>query len=289
MKLRTYAVCGLLLLCGQAVGAQDRDPIGENLFPPELVMQHRQAIGLTDAQKNFIELELQKIQARFMDLQAQLQNEMEALAALLKKERVEEKLVLAQLDKVLKCEGEIKSAHLSVGIAIKNKLTPQQQAKLQELRAATPSPQALQKRFEAKMRQVQAGVLRWQNDGRDPSPIGEVMQQFEPLMKQGKFKEADEVLDRALKMLSDEDNGESPKPEKQGDAAPAPTFQMAAKPRVTSDELKQEIESLKVSRVAWREIAWKSCLLDGLKESRATGKPLLLWVFIDRPADDARC
>ena len=28
---------------------------------------------------------------------------------------------------------------------------------------------------------------------------------------------------------------------------------------------------------------------DGLKEARATGKPVLLWVFIDRPADDARC
>ena len=42
-------------------------------------------------------------------------------------------------------------------------------------------------------------------------------------------------------------------------------------------------------RVAWREIAWKSCLLEGLKESRAKNKPALLWVFIDRPIDDARC
>ena len=39
----------------------------------------------------------------------------------------------------------------------------------------------------------------------------------------------------------------------------------------------------------WREIAWKSCLLEGLKESRAQKKPVLLWVFIDRPIDDARC
>ena len=39
----------------------------------------------------------------------------------------------------------------------------------------------------------------------------------------------------------------------------------------------------------YREIAWKSCLLDGLKEAKAKGKPALLWVFIDRPADDARC
>jgi hypothetical protein len=58
---------------------------------------------------------------------------------------------------------------------------------------------------------------------------------------------------------------------------------------ITPDALKAEIEALKSSKVAWREIAWKSCLLEGLKESRAKNKPALLWVFIDRPIDDARC
>ena len=55
------------------------------------------------------------------------------------------------------------------------------------------------------------------------------------------------------------------------------------------DTLKAAIEALQAPRVAWREIAWKSCLIEGLKESRAKQKPVLLWVFIDRPTDDARC
>lgn len=55
------------------------------------------------------------------------------------------------------------------------------------------------------------------------------------------------------------------------------------------DALQAEIEALKANNVAWREIAWKSCLLEGLKESREKKKPALLWVFIDRPIDDARC
>jgi hypothetical protein len=55
------------------------------------------------------------------------------------------------------------------------------------------------------------------------------------------------------------------------------------------EALKAEIEALKAAKVAWREIAWKSCLIEGLKESREKRKPVLLWVFIDRPADDARC
>jgi hypothetical protein len=57
----------------------------------------------------------------------------------------------------------------------------------------------------------------------------------------------------------------------------------------TPDVLKADIEALKPAKLAWREIAWQSCLLEGLKESRARGKPVLLWVFIDRPADDCRC
>ena len=62
-----------------------------------------------------------------------------------------------------------------------------------------------------------------------------------------------------------------------------------SKKAATPQALKSAIEDLKATKVAWREIAWKSCLLEGLKESRAKNKPALLWVFIDRPVDDARC
>src|SRR5262245_54255466 len=55
------------------------------------------------------------------------------------------------------------------------------------------------------------------------------------------------------------------------------------------DALKAELESLKAPKAAWLEIAWKSCLLDGLWEAREKKKPVVLWVFIDRPVDDARC
>ena len=64
---------------------------------------------------------------------------------------------------------------------------------------------------------------------------------------------------------------------------------VAEKKPETLEALKAEIEALKAAKVAWREIAWKSCLLEGLKESRAKKKPVLLWIFIDRPLDDARC
>ena len=71
-----------------------------------------------------------------------------------------------------------------------------------------------------------------------------------------------------------------------GSAEPPP---VAEKKPATAEALNAEIDALKAAKVAWRGIAWKSCLLEGLKESRARNKPALLWIFIDRPIDDARC
>jgi hypothetical protein len=72
-------------------------------------------------------------------------------------------------------------------------------------------------------------------------------------------------------------------------AAVGIAWDQPAKEAPTPEELRREIDALKAAKVAWREIAWKSCLLEGLKEARAKNKPALLWVFIDRPIDDARC
>ena len=60
---------------------------------------------------------------------------MEALSSLLKQNSVEEAAVLAQLDKVLAAEREIKRTQISLMVRIKNKLTPEQQARLRELRS----------------------------------------------------------------------------------------------------------------------------------------------------------
>lgn len=59
--------------------------------------------------------------------------------------------------------------------------------------------------------------------------------------------------------------------------------------RLTPEVIKAQIAALKAPKVAWREIDWKSCLIDGLKEAREQKKPIIFWIFIDRPADDARC
>ncbi len=116
------------------------DPLAESLFPPELVMANQRAIGLDDEQKAYLRREISEAQARFLNLQWDLQDAMESLKSLLDQEQVNEQQILAQLDKVLDTERRIKRAQMGLMVRIKNKLTSEQQTRLRELRPRPPAP-----------------------------------------------------------------------------------------------------------------------------------------------------
>ena len=137
MKAKLLCVCALLLLLSGAARAQqpDQDPIGQSFFAPELVIQHQEAIGLSDEQKSYLKTEIRQAQLKFTELQWKLQDEMEKLVSLVKSPRVSEPEALAQLDKVLAMEREIKRAQVTLLVHIKNELTPEQQTKLLDIRS----------------------------------------------------------------------------------------------------------------------------------------------------------
>ena len=124
----------------QEADANRNDPIGELLLPPELIMQHQKAIGLTDAQRSALLAEIKRLQGQVLDLQWELQGAAESLADELRGDRVDEAKALAKLDKVLAVEREIKRAHFGLGVRLRNLLTPEQQRALRELRSAPPRP-----------------------------------------------------------------------------------------------------------------------------------------------------
>ena len=135
---RSFVCLAGLILFSVILAAQSPaggDPVAENLFPPELVMSHQTAIRLDETQKSYIRGEVLRAQTRFTELQWQLQDSMEALVSLLKQTPVDESRVMSQLDKVLSSEREIKRTQISLMVRIKNKLTPDQQARLQKLRS----------------------------------------------------------------------------------------------------------------------------------------------------------
>lgn len=115
--------------------APSPDPIGQNLFAPDLVFSHAEAIGLTDAQRTSIQSVMLNAQSRFAEFQPRLQQAMQTMVSLIGQSRVDEAQVLSQLDKVLSVEREIKRTQIGLMIRIKNVLTPEQQARLRQMRA----------------------------------------------------------------------------------------------------------------------------------------------------------
>jgi Spy/CpxP family protein refolding chaperone len=100
-------------------------------------MANQREIGLRDDQRTAIVNDMQRTQASFVDLQWKMSTQSEQLERLLEAPTVNEAAVLAQIDRVLAAEREIKRAQVGLLIRIKNSLSPQQQARLDELRKAS--------------------------------------------------------------------------------------------------------------------------------------------------------
>ena len=110
------------------------DPLAHLMFPPDMIMNHARQLNLTDDQKAFMRSEIQKTTASFQDLQWKLQDQMELLQETMKSSSVNEQQALAQLDKVLDIEREIKRLHIGLAVRLKNRLTPEQQDQLHKMR-----------------------------------------------------------------------------------------------------------------------------------------------------------
>jgi len=110
------------------------DPIAPYVYPPELVMRYAPEIGLDERQKAAIKDAVVKTRARLLDAQWDVQGEAEKLTRLLQASPVDEAAVLAQADKVMALEREVKRTHLALLVRIKNTLTEAQRARLTELR-----------------------------------------------------------------------------------------------------------------------------------------------------------
>lgn len=181
-----------------------RDPFAGAFFPPEVVLQAREQIGVSDQQIEMLKDRMEKLGPQGNELRQRLEQENAALAALAQQDKVDEAALLAQLDKVLAAEREMKHLHLSMLVAVKNQLTPDQQAKVRELMRdhGAKFGDEVRRRLSDKVSRVQAGMQKWAESQRDPSPIARAMQEeCKPLLDAGKPAEAEAVLDRLLQQL----------------------------------------------------------------------------------------
>jgi len=135
------ALASLLVAATPAAGQNPKpdDAFAQALFDPQLVLRHAQDIGLSAAQRRTILDELKATQTALGPLQANMTEPALDLVELLGQTRVDEARVAAKMDQVLKIENEVKKQQATLLIRIKNALTPEQQARLRELRRAEAS------------------------------------------------------------------------------------------------------------------------------------------------------
>ena len=110
------------------------NPLDHLMFPPDMIMGHARQLNLTDEQKAYMRAEIQKTTTTYQELQWKLQDQSELLHETMKSTSVNEQQALAQLDKVLEIEREIKRLHIGLAVRLKNRLTPEQQEQLHKMR-----------------------------------------------------------------------------------------------------------------------------------------------------------
>lgn len=138
--LRFALVASIVAVLGPAVahGRPDGPPGGrpvflDELFPPRVVMRHQKDIELSATQREAITKAMAATEARLVELQWSFEEQSAVLSKLFAQPVVEEGAALAQADRVLEIEHEMKKAHLALLIKIKNQLDATQQAKLRTL------------------------------------------------------------------------------------------------------------------------------------------------------------
>jgi len=121
--------------CG-VLAPDGANTVGKNLYAPEFVIAHQEAIGLTDQQRTAIQNAVATIQSKaVIDAQFKLAAATERLNVLLSKPNVDEAEVLQRIDEMLALEREVKRAQMTLLVRVKNQLTPQQQKQLDKLRS----------------------------------------------------------------------------------------------------------------------------------------------------------
>lgn len=205
MKLiRNLLIASLATFLTFRAGAE---PVDDFLFPPELIVRAQDEVKLNDVQRQQLREETEKVEARASELQRQMKEANDAFVALMRPARVETAAALAQLDRLLDAEREMKRTQIRFMLAVKNTLTPEQQAKLTAFRKAQGLDRAameeFQRRIVTKAERVKAGVEKLAADSGDIAPVAAIMEEVRTLMQQGKPKEADAAIDRALKILGE--------------------------------------------------------------------------------------
>lgn len=139
MVVRTM-LCGLLatLLAFtpiRAFAAAAEDPFDGRLLPLELIMKHRSEIGLSKSQRQQIRELVVGMQQAVAGKRWEMQSAYFELMEVLDEPQIDEDTAIALAEQAVDTENEIKLEQMRLLIRLRNLLTPDQVALLQQRRA----------------------------------------------------------------------------------------------------------------------------------------------------------
>lgn len=139
-KLKAILVGIILLVSAMAQaqtdylekGATNSKIFMMGLYPPDVIMQHQQRLGISDNQRTSISKAVKQFQSEVAELQWTMQNQQQLLLQSLSVNDIDSESSLERAGQVLAMESQFKLAHLKLLIAIKNELTDEQIQMIQQ-------------------------------------------------------------------------------------------------------------------------------------------------------------
>ena len=103
------------------------------MYPPEIVLENRTALSLTDDQVSAITKEISGTHDKVSPVMDNLRTAGEQLRTILDKPQIDESAALAAASQIMDLERQVKLAHMGMMIRVKNLLSADQQSKMQGL------------------------------------------------------------------------------------------------------------------------------------------------------------
>ena len=136
--MRKGLYCLLILAClagGTALAENPKDVFKGKLFAPNVILEHREALGLSKDQFTAIRAAVVEVQSGVAEHEWDMQEAYQALMAELDKSPVDEEKVIEHADEALLAENQVKKKQMAMLVRLRNLLTDDQIAYLESVHA----------------------------------------------------------------------------------------------------------------------------------------------------------
>ena len=127
-------ICLLLMASVAAPQDQGQDPFKGKLIPPKVILEHQDELNLTKDQFTAIRAAVVEVQSSVAEHEWDLREAYQRVLAELDESPIDEGQVMANVEKALLAENEVKKLQVAMLIKLRNLLTDEQMEYLQSVK-----------------------------------------------------------------------------------------------------------------------------------------------------------